>query len=83
MINATKSAIGHCLGAAAGLEAVVTVKAIRDGVVHPTLNLENPEPNLGFQTPTKAHKMDVNVAVSNSFGFGGTNASLVFQRLDD
>ncbi len=80
VMNATKSMIGHCLGAASGVEAVATVKAITDEKVHPTLNLDNPEPDLGFQTPTEAHKMKVNVAISNSFGFGGHNATVVFGK---
>jgi 3-oxoacyl-[acyl-carrier-protein] synthase II len=76
-INATKSMTGHALGAAAGLEAIVTVKAITDGIVHPTINLENPEEGLEFNVPTKAEKLDVKVAISNSFGFGGHNATIV------
>lgn len=78
VMNATKSMIGHSLGAAGGLEAVATIKAITDGVVHPTINLDNPEPGLGFQIPTQAMKHQVGVAISNSFGFGGHNATLVF-----
>jgi 3-oxoacyl-[acyl-carrier-protein] synthase II len=77
-INATKSMIGHGLGAAGGIEAVVTVKAITDGMVHPTINLEDPEDGLDFNVPTKAEKLDVKVAISNSFGFGGHNATVVF-----
>lgn len=79
VINATKSMIGHGLGAAGGHEAVVTVKAF-EGIIHPTINLENPEPTLGFRAPTQAEELDVKVALSNSFGFGGHNASLVFGR---
>jgi 3-oxoacyl-[acyl-carrier-protein] synthase II len=77
VINATKSMIGHSLGAAGGIEAIVTVKAIVDGLVHPTINLDNPEPNLGFRVPVQAEKLHVNTAISNSFGFGGHNATLV------
>lgn len=77
-INATKSMIGHGLGAAGGLEAVVTVKAIQTGKIHPTLNLENPEEGLDFHIPLKEEKWGVNVAISNSFGFGGHNASVIF-----
>lgn len=77
-INATKSMIGHCLGAAGGLEAVATIKAIMEGMVHPTINLENPEPELGFHASAKAEKLKVKAALSNSFGFGGHNATLVF-----
>lgn len=77
-LNSTKSMIGHALGAAGGLEAVVTVMAIKTGKVHPTINLENPEPDLSFDIPTKAKDLDIKVAVSNSFGFGGHNATVVF-----
>lgn len=82
VMNATKSMIGHGLGAAGGQEAVVCVKAIQEGVVHPTLNLENPEEGLDFITPTEAMELDVNVAISNSFGFGGHNATLVFKKFE-
>lgn len=78
VINSTKSMIGHSLGAAGGIEAVATIKAITDGIVHPTINLEDPEPNLDFHVPIRAEKLKVNVAISNSFGFGGHNATLVF-----
>lgn len=76
-MNATKSLIGHTLGAAGGIEAITTIKAITDGMVHPTINLDNPEPGLEFHVPTKAEKLQINVALSNSFGFGGHNASIV------
>jgi len=78
LINATKSMVGHALGAAAGIEAVVTIKTITDGVAHPNPNLEDPEPELAFHAPKKAEKIDVKVAISNSFGFGGHNATIVF-----
>lgn len=77
VMNATKSLLGHCLGAAGGVEAVVTVEAIRRGKIHPTINLENPEPNLEFDCPTAVRDHTVNVAISNSFGFGGHNATIV------
>jgi len=77
-MNATKSMIGHCLGAAGGLEAVATVLQMNRGMVHPTINLETPEPNIEFHLPTKAEKLQFKVAISNSFGFGGHNATLVF-----
>lgn len=77
VINATKSMIGHSLGAAGGIEAIATVKAIMDGVVHPTINLQNPEPNLGFHVPVKAERLQIRAAISNSFGFGGHNATIV------
>jgi 3-oxoacyl-[acyl-carrier-protein] synthase II len=79
-INSTKSMIGHCLGAAGGLEAVATIQAIRTGMIHPTLNLENPEPELADLDAVAgtAKPLQVNVALSNSFGFGGHNSTLVF-----
>jgi 3-oxoacyl-[acyl-carrier-protein] synthase II len=84
-INATKSMIGHCLGAAGGLEAVATVMAIRTGRLHPTINLDNPEPLLAefdaVPHVAKEHKIDV--ALSNSFGFGGHNSTLVFAPYRD
>jgi 3-oxoacyl-[acyl-carrier-protein] synthase II len=81
-INATKSMIGHCLGAAGGIEAIAVVKAITDGVVHPTINLENPEPGiLAFQAPTAQKKIKIDAALSNSFGFGGHNATIVLGSL--
>lgn len=79
LMNGTKSMTGHSLGAAGGLEAIATVKAITEGRVHPTINLENPEPGINFQLPTTAQDHQVNVAISNSFGFGGHNATLVFK----
>ncbi len=79
-MNATKSMIGHCLGAAGGIEAVATIMAIQTGMLHPTINLSNPEDGLEdmdlVPNVAKAHK--VKVALSNSFGFGGHNASLLF-----
>ena len=79
-MNATKSMIGHALGAAGGLEAVAVVKAIQDQIVHPTINLEDPEPDLGFHVPVKAETRQVKVALSNSFGFGGHNASILLGK---
>ena len=79
-INATKSMIGHCLGAAGGLEAVATIKAIQTGKLHPTINVDDPEPALeGIDIiPNVAKSHQVDVALSNSFGFGGHNSTLVF-----
>lgn len=80
-MSSTKSATGHLLGAAGAIEAVFSILAIHEGVVPPTLNLRNPsEACLGIDlVPLEAKKRKVNVALSNSFGFGGTNASLVFK----
>ncbi len=79
-INATKSMIGHCLGAAGGIEAIATIKAIQTGMLHPTINLENPEPGIeGIDVvPNIAKKHKVTAALSNSFGFGGHNSVLIF-----
>ncbi|CAA3026871.1 3-oxoacyl-[acyl-carrier- ] synthase I, chloroplastic [Olea europaea subsp. europaea] len=78
-MNATKSMIGHCLGAAGGLEAIATVKAIMTGWLHPTINQFNPEPAVEFETvANKKQQHEVNVAVSNSFGFGGHNSVVAF-----
>jgi 3-oxoacyl-[acyl-carrier-protein] synthase II len=81
-VSSTKSMTGHLLGAAGAVEAIFTVLAIRDGVIPPTINLENPDPacDLDF-VPGAARKAPVSVALSNSFGFGGTNGSLVFRAL--
>jgi 3-oxoacyl-[acyl-carrier-protein] synthase II len=79
-MNATKSMIGHCLGAAGGLEAIATIMAIQTGKLHPTINLDDPEPALeGIDVVGKeAEAFKVDAALSNSFGFGGHNASLIF-----
>jgi 3-oxoacyl-[acyl-carrier-protein] synthase II len=80
-MSSTKSSIGHLLGAAGAVEAIFSVLAIRDGVVPPTLNLDNPSVETAIDlVPHHARKREINVALSNSFGFGGTNASLIFRR---
>ena len=81
-VNSTKSMTGHLLGAAGGVEAVFSVLAIRDQVSPPTINLRNPDPDCDLDyVPNSARKMPIRIALSNSFGFGGTNGSLVFARL--
>ncbi len=82
-MSSTKSMTGHLLGAAGAVEAIFCVLAIRDGIVPPTINLQDPEDEVGdFNlVPNKAQKRDVNVALSNSFGFGGTNASLLLKKV--
>jgi 3-oxoacyl-[acyl-carrier-protein] synthase II len=82
-MSSTKSAIGHLLGAAGAVEAIFCVLAIRDGVAPPTLNLDDPEvtPRLSL-APKSAERRRIDVALSNSFGFGGTNASLVLSRVE-
>jgi 3-oxoacyl-[acyl-carrier-protein] synthase II len=84
-VNSTKSMIGHTLGAAGGLEAIATIQAIRTGKVHPTINLDNPEPEASdFDlVPNKAKDHKITAAMSNSFGFGGHNAVLVFTPYED
>ena len=81
-MSSTKSSIGHLLGAAGAVEAVFCLLAMRDQVVPPTINLDNPSIETAIDlVPHKAHKRQINVVLSNSFGFGGTNASIVFRRL--
>ena len=79
-MSSTKSSIGHLLGAAGAVEAIFSTMAVRTGVVPPTLNLENPSDECDLDlVPLKQRKKTVAVALSNSFGFGGTNASLAIQ----
>ncbi|MET7246216.1 beta-ketoacyl-ACP synthase II [Methylobacterium sp. EM32] len=81
-MSSTKSATGHLLGAAGAIEAIFSVLAIRDGVVPPTLNLDNPSVETAIDlVPHTAQKRKVDIALSNSFGFGGTNASLILRRV--
>ncbi len=82
-VSSTKSMTGHLLGGAGGLEAGITVMAIRDQIAPPTINLENPDPvcDLDF-VPNQARPMKIEYALSNSFGFGGTNGSLIFKRYE-
>jgi 3-oxoacyl-[acyl-carrier-protein] synthase II len=81
-MSSTKSAIGHLLGAAGAVEAIFSALAIRDQVAPPTLNLDNPERETKIDlVPKKARKREINVALSNSFGFGGTNASLILKKV--
>ena len=78
-MSSSKSAIGHLLGAAGSVEAIFSILAMRDGVVPPTLNLDNPSPSCDIDlVPKVARERRVNYVLSNSFGFGGTNASLIF-----
>lgn len=82
-VSSTKSMTGHLLGGAGGLEAALTVLAIRDQVAPPTINLDNPDENCDLDfVPLKAREMKIEYALSNSFGFGGTNGSLIFKRFN-
>jgi 3-oxoacyl-[acyl-carrier-protein] synthase II len=80
-VSSTKSMTGHMLGGAGGVESVFTVLTILEGLIPPTINLDNPDPqcNLDY-VPHQARKVEVNVAMTNSFGFGGTNAVLLFKK---
>src|SRR4051812_5745509 len=81
-MSSTKSSIGHLLGAAGSVEAIFCLLAMRDGVVPPTLNLENPDVTTSIDlVPLKAQKREVDVVMSNSFGFGGTNAALILTKV--
>jgi 3-oxoacyl-[acyl-carrier-protein] synthase II len=82
MVSSTKSMTGHLLGAAGGVEAIFSILAMRDGVVPPTINLDQPGEGCDLDyVPNTARQVKVDVALSNSFGFGGTNGTLVFRRL--
>jgi 3-oxoacyl-[acyl-carrier-protein] synthase II len=82
MVSSTKSMIGHLLGAAGGAEAVITVLAIARGVLPPTINVENQDPACDLDVvPNVAREVRVDAALSNSFGFGGTNAVVLFKRV--
>lgn len=83
-INSTKSMVGHMLGAAAGLEAIACVKSIETGIIHPTMNLVNPDPECDLDyTPNKAVQHTVNAALSNSLGFGGHNSAIIITRYEE
>ena len=82
-VSSTKSMIGHLMGAAGAVEAIACVKSLETGWVHPTINYETPDPECDLDyVPNKARKLDPSIALSNSFGFGGHNGSLVFHRWD-
>ena len=82
MVSSTKSMTGHLLGAAGGIEAIFSILALRDQVVPPTINLENQDPacDLDF-VPNEARQSKLSITMSNSFGFGGTNGTLVFRTV--
>ncbi|MBX6424083.1 beta-ketoacyl-ACP synthase II [Thermosulfurimonas sp. F29] len=83
-VSSTKSMTGHLLGGAGGLEAVFTVKAVAEDLVPPTINYEEPDPDCDLDyVPNEARKMTVRVAMTNAFGFGGTNAVLVFKKCEE
>lgn len=83
-ISSTKSQLGHSLGASGGVEAILTIKAMQENVVPPTINLETPDPDCDLDyTPNQPRERDIQIAMSNSFGFGGHNASILFKELVD
>jgi 3-oxoacyl-[acyl-carrier-protein] synthase II len=83
-VSSTKGATGHCLGAAGAVEAIFTIFALRDGVLPPTINYEVPDPECDLDyIPNEARRQATEIGVSNSFGFGGHNACVVFQRWDE
>ncbi len=81
-ISSIKGQVGHCLGAAGGIEAVICLMAMRDGIIPPTINYETPDENCDLDVvPNVARKAELNVVMSNSFGFGGTNGVLIFKKI--
>ena len=83
-MSSTKSSTGHLLGAAGAIETIFSILAIRDGIAPPTINLDNPSVETAIDlVPQTARKREINVALSNSFGFGGTNASVIVRRVVD
>ena len=83
-VSSTKSMTGHLLGAAGGVEGVICALSIFNKIIPPTINLENPDPECDLDyVPNKARAMDINMAMSNSFGFGGTNACIIFKKYTD
>ncbi len=82
--NSTKSMIGHLLGAAGAVELIVSIKSIQNGMMHPTINLDNPDPECDLDyVPNQSRPRQINYAISNSFGFGGHNVSVVFGHLNE
>ncbi len=82
-VSSTKSMVGHLLGAAGGVEGIATVMAIYEGFIPPTINLDNPDPECDLDyVPNKAKEVEIKYAISNSFGFGGTNACLLFKKFE-
>ena len=82
MISSTKSTTGHLLGAAGGAEAIFTILATKNKIIPPTINLDNQDPDCDLDyTPNNAREIEINYSLSNSFGFGGTNASLIFAKI--
>lgn len=82
-VSSTKGQIGHCLGGAGAIEAVISVMAMRDRIIPPTINYTTPDPDCDLDyVPNTARKAELKVVMSNSFGFGGTNGCVIFKKLD-
>lgn len=82
-VSSTKGQTGHCLGGAGAIEAVISIMAMRDGIIPPTINYETPDPDCDLDyVPNKARKAELKAVMSNSFGFGGTNGVVIFKKLD-
>lgn len=82
-VSSTKGQTGHCLGGAGAIEAVISIMAMRDGIIPPTINYETPDTDCDLDyVPNKARKADIKAVMSNSFGFGGTNGVVIFKKLD-
>ena len=83
VVTSTKSMTGHLLGAAGGIEAIATVLSIKNNLIPPTINLDNPDPECDLNySAKKMTQKDVNVAISNTFGFGGHNATILFKKFE-
>jgi 3-oxoacyl-[acyl-carrier-protein] synthase II len=84
MVSSTKSMTGHMLGATGGVEAIFAIKALQEGIIPPTINLDNPSDECDLDyVPKVARKKEINVAMSNTFGFGGVNAVVVLKKYRD
>lgn len=84
LVSSTKGQIGHCLGAAGAIEAIFAIKALNDGIIPPTINLDNQDPQCDLDyVANKARKVELNIVMSNNFGFGGTNGSVIFKKYED
>jgi 3-oxoacyl-[acyl-carrier-protein] synthase II len=83
-ISSSKSMIGHALGGAGALEAIASIKTIESGMIHPTINLETPDPDCDLDyVPNEAREANVDAVLSNNFGFGGQNACAIFRRFEE
>jgi 3-oxoacyl-[acyl-carrier-protein] synthase II len=83
-VSSTKSMTGHLMGAGGGIEAIACIRALEEGVLPPTINYEHPDPDCDLDyVPNQARRVEIRTAISNSFGFGGHNATIVFRRWEN